>query len=239
MRLHRFIGDFDLNKSPLKIKDSELVNQIRNVLRLEKGAEFILSDGDLNEARVIILEMTKDTVEVDISEKLKNENEPEQNVALYCSILKKENFELVVQKATEIGVREIIPVISSRTIKLDVRLDRLKKIINEAGEQSGRGILPNLREPIKFEDAIKEAYSSDKLNILFDKSGESLTTLNRQNNKGRIGIWIGPEGGWTDQEIESAKSAGFKILNLGKLTLRAETAAITSSFIIVNKFSCS
>ena len=235
MRLHRFIGDYDLTSDHLKIKDSDLTNQVRNVLRLKKGDEIILADGNLNEARTKVSEISKDVVEVDIVEKWHNQNESESDVVLYCAILKRENFELVVQKATEIGAKKIVPIITERTVKLDIRPDRLQKIIREAGEQSGRGKLPILSDTVEFSDAIG-TLSGNGLNLFFDKSGESFTTISRQDNVSRTGIWIGPEGGWTDQEVESARSAGFKILNLGKLTLRAETAAITASFAVVNKF---
>jgi len=112
MRLHRFIGKFDFSQSRLKIYDEEILKQIRNVLRLKKGDSIILADGKLNEAVVRITESDKKFLEVEILEKSVNKNEPERHGILYCAILKRENFEWVAQKATEVGIKEIVPVIS-------------------------------------------------------------------------------------------------------------------------------
>lgn len=229
MKPHRFIGNFNLKTGNLELKDKELFNQMRNVLRLEVGDEVMLCDGKLNEARVKIIGFRKDSIEFNILEKWQNQNEPERHVVLYCSILKKENFELVVQKATEIGVSEIVPVIAARTVKLDVRKNRLEKIIKEAAEQSGRGIVPVLHDPVDFKKAIDLAVK-DSLNILFDSSGSSLNSL-VTNHWSLVTIFIGPEGGWTSEELEAVKIADFEIISLGKLTLRAETAAIIASYI--------
>ena len=158
MRLHRFIGDFsfeegsasggNFSKNKLTISDKELVNQIKNVLRLKIGDEIRLDDGKEKSALAEIISITRAGIEVDISEVSENKNELPIYGTLYCSILKRENFELVAQKATEIGIKEIVPIISSRTIKLNLREDRLEKIIKEAAEQSGRGIVPKLNKPM-------------------------------------------------------------------------------------------
>src|SRR3989344_4947911 len=148
MKIHRFIGNFKIKIGALRINDEELLNQLRNVLKLKVGEKIILCDGRRNEGSAEIKEYGKDYVEVEIKEVGVNENEPEKQVILYCSILKRENFELVVQKATEIGIKEIVPIITERTVKLDIRKDRLEKIIREAAGQSGRGTVPVLHEPI-------------------------------------------------------------------------------------------
>ncbi len=245
MKNHRFIGDFSLKIGNLKLRDDELFNQARNVLRLKVGDEIILGDGKLNEARAKIKGYERGVVDVEILAINRNQNESKNHVVLYCSILKKENFELVVQKATEVGISEIVPIITARTVKLDVRKDRLEKIIKEAAEQSGRGVVPILHDPIDFEKAI---FGVDKssINFFFDKSGEvfqhrksgGFTMLTYKSDPSPnsyklipIHIFIGPEGGWNLQEIEAAKIAGFEIISLGKLTFRAETAAIIASYI--------
>lgn len=237
MRLNRFILNSNLKSGILKLNDEDLLNQIRNVLKLRVGEKIILSDGSGKEATADIKAYGNDFVEVEAGEPVFNDNESEAYAVLYCSILKRENFELVVQKATEAGIKEIVPIITGRTVKLNVRQDRLAKIIKEASEQSGRGVVPVLREPVDFEESVKAA-GENTLNMFFDGSGESFGSPERLNNEGRIGIWIGPEGGWTDKEIELARESGFKIINLGKLTLRAETAAIVASYLIVHNFTC-
>lgn len=237
MRLNRFFGDFDLAQKILRISDGDFLHQVKNVLRLGAGEEIILADGQGKEAIAKISRYGKDFAEIEILEVKQNQNEPEKRVILYCSILKRENFELAVQKAVEAGVSEITPIISGRTVKTGLKYDRLEKIIKEAAEQSGRGIVPVLREATKFNDALAGA-KENTANILFDLSGAKFvrsdcTNLGQQE-KIRVGIFIGPEGGWSEEEIGAAKEAGFKILSLGKLTLRGETAAIVASYLVYN-----
>jgi len=236
MKIHRFIGNFKIKIGALRINDEELLNQLRNVLKLKVGEKIILCDGRRNEGSAEIKEYGKDYVEVEIKEVGVNENEPEKQVILYCSILKRENFELVVQKATEIGIKEIIPLITARTVKLDIRKERLEKIIKEAAEQSGRGIAPVLNEPIDFEKAIKNI-NSKNANFLFDISGKEFNS-DTTNFLLHTTIWIGPEGGWHADEVQRvlslSKELNFKIMSLGKTTLRAETAAIIGSYLVIN-----
>jgi len=234
MRLHRFIGNFSFNTKIFKISDLDVLNQIRNVLRLKSGEEIILSDGNGSEARVRIMNFEKNSFEVEILESFYNINEPKKKCLLYCAVLKRENFELVVQKATEAGVSEIFPLITDRTIKLNIRQDRLEKIIREAAEQSGRGIVPILHEPIKLEDAIKNSTTNN--NFIFDVSGTDVSLSEKDRQNDQVNIWIGPEGGWTVNELSLAKSSGFKVLSLGRLTLRAETAAIVATYLVVHNY---
>jgi len=134
-------------------------------------------------------------------------------------------------------VREIIPIICQRTVKTGLKYDRLQKIIKEAAEQSGRGIVPIMGKTTNFKKAIADA-SENNLNILFASSGVKLlmsdiNSLTQQENA-RAGIFIGPEDGWSEEEINAAKEAGFKIVSFGKLILRAETAAIVGTYLVCN-----
>jgi 16S rRNA (uracil1498-N3)-methyltransferase len=235
MRIHRFIGDFDFkDKKFFEISDRDLFHQVKDVLRMRPGHCLILSDGKLNEALIEVLSFKKNSFKVKILEERKNDKEPERDVILYCSILKKQNFELVVQKATEIGIKEITPIVSQRVVKTNLRFDRLNKIIKEAAEQSGRGLLTKLNKILNFQEAVKEASKNNDLNILFDQKGEEIKgEISRVENKKarRIGVFIGPEGGWSQEEIQLVKDKKFKILSLGKLTFRSETAAIVASYL--------
>ena len=232
MRLHRFIGHFDLNQKQIVVNSEDFVNQARNVLRLKVGDKLILCDGNLKEAVAEIVNLNKEFAELKIVETCKNENESEKNVALYCSVLKKENFEITVQKAVEVGVKEIVPIITDRTVKLGLNKERLNKIIKEAAEQSGRGILPNLNEAIDFDKAIIEAKNKNEVNLFFQIGypplGHSMSKFKK------IGVFVGPEGGWTEEETKIAQSNGFTLVGLGKTILRAETAAMISSYLTAN-----
>ena len=231
MKIHRFIGSFDLSKESLQITDTEIVNQMKNVLRLKKGELVELCDGKHISVIAEICNMKKNNIDVLIKEKEENKNQPKNNVALFCAVLKKENFELVVQKATECGVSKIVPIISERTIKTGLNIERLQKIAKEASEQCGRINIPEILEPINFDKSL-ELTNKNNLNIVFDSSGESLGSLAAKS--GNVNIFIGPEGGWTEKEIIEAKNLNFKIASLGSLTLRGETAAIIATYLISN-----
>ncbi len=232
MRIHRFIGLFDFSGKVVHITDREIVHQIRSVLKLKAGELVILSDGHMKEINGRIKDVGMRSVEVDIIRKHDNENEAGLHVVLYCAVLKKENFDLVVQKATEVGVYEIIPVVSNRTVKLNVNGERLQKIAREAAEQSGRGIVPKIHEPMDFKQALEHArpnnanYFFELGAPLFDKG------ILRMKDMHRVGLFIGTEGGWDPSEVEAAKLNYFHMASLGPLTFRAETAAIIGSYLI-------
>ncbi len=234
MRLHRFIGQFNLTNDIVEISDVDLVNQIKNVFRFSAGDQIILCDGASNEATAEIVSIDKKKVEARIIERSVNKNKPKNETVLYCAMLKKENFELVVQKAVECGISEIVPVITERTVKLNLNEDRLAKIAREAAEQSGRGTVPKIKKPIKLEEAIKDT-AKNSLNLFFDETGEDkVISILESNKQPRINAWVGPEGGWSEKEIELANQAGFKAVSLGKLTLRGETAAIVAAYFVAN-----
>lgn len=230
MRLHRFFIKENANGKIIRITDGDLIKQWRDVLRLKNGAEVFVFNGNGMEVRTKIANLSKDGAELEVIDVFKNENEPERKVILYCSLLKHENFELVVKKATEVGACDIVPIIAERTEKLNLRADRLGKIIKEAAEQSGRTIVPKLHEPIKFEEALEYAKKNDA-NLFFDKSGTVFNDLRLTISDLPIGVFVGPEGGWTESESKLAESAGLNVVSLGKLTLRAETAAIVAVYL--------
>jgi 16S rRNA (uracil1498-N3)-methyltransferase len=237
--MHRFIGKFPISDDKFWIGDKELTHQIRDVLKLRVGEKIVLvgekgsprssTGGAGLEAVCEIVGFDNDYVGVKVLENLENKNDPKTVVELYLAILKNENFELATQKAVEVGVSKIIPIVTERTIKTGLKLDRLKKIMKEASEQSGRGLVPEIIEPIEYKSALKLAKGND-FNVLYDPSGED---SNAKHAGKRIGIFIGPEGGWTEKEISMARVAHCKILSFGKLVYRAETAAIISVYEVV------
>ncbi len=234
MRIPRFFVSFDLGQDRIEIRDANIVHQIMRVLRMCDGQELILCNGDGSDVRVWILGSTKDMVTVEVIGREKNENESERDVVLYCSILKRENFEWVAQKATEIGVSEIIPLVAQHTVKLELKEERLRKIIQEAAEQSGRSVLPRLQISMGFEQAVKEA-TLDSINLFFDASGKEFDKKLIKKEQ-RINIFIGPEGGWSEEEVETARRNKFIFVGLGGLTLRAETAAVIGTYLAAQGF---
>jgi 16S rRNA (uracil1498-N3)-methyltransferase len=149
---------------------------------------------------------------------------------LYCAILKRENFELALQKAVEVGVTRIVPVRSHRTVKFNIKRERMAAIIKEAAEQSGRGIIPVLDEPKSFPDAVGDSIHHDG-RLFFDVYGSpfEVTTV---HTLASVCAFIGPEGGWSDEERAAAKQAGLRSVSLGPLVMRGETAAIVAGYLL-------
>lgn len=224
--MHRFIGKFPIADDKFWVGDEELVHQIKDVLKLRVGEKIVLVGDAGKEAVCEIVGFDGDYLGVKVLENLENKNDPEVAVELYLAVLKNENFELAAQKAVEVGVSRIVPIITERTIKTGIKLDRLKKIMKEASEQSGRGSVPEILEPMDFKNAIKFAKCND-VNIFYDPTGNK---EHHQKTNRRIGVFVGPEGGWSEKEISMARVAHFEIANFGKLIYRAETAAIIAVY---------
>lgn len=225
MKIHRFIGQYDFSKTSIQISHVETVKQIRNVLKMEEGEIIELGDGKGKVAQVKITKIEKGEIECEVLEVLEA-NYPKRKVALYLAILKKENFELAVQKAVECGVASIVPVITERTVKTGLNTKRLEKIILEASEQCGQSIVPTLSPIMNFADALADGKSSDEKVIFHLVDDEYAPNQDAKS----ISIFIGPEGGFTDNEITLAKNAGYTVASLGPLTLRGETAAIVATY---------
>ncbi|MDO8601546.1 MAG: RsmE family RNA methyltransferase [bacterium] len=230
MKIHRFYVSGDLSTGVLTIIDPEINNQIRNVLKLKIGEPVILFNGAGSEATAIITDIAKTGLIVEISKVRANAAEPKRFVRLYLAILKKEHFELAAQKAVECGVGEIIPVITSRTVKLALKPERVMKIMQEAAEQSGRGVVPRLADIVKFDEALTEATKHNHENFFCDGGAQSELRPRTE----RVGVWIGPEGGFSPEEVQKAHESGFIGVSLGSLTLRAETAAIVATYLVTH-----
>ncbi len=229
MKLHRFIGDFDFSQKTVEIKNPENIKQIKGVLRLEEGDSLVLSDGKGKQVEVSIISMSKDKINCSVVKEVLG-NDPARKVNLYLAILKKENFELAVQKAVECGVATITPVITERTIKTGLNTERLNKIILEASEQCGRSIVPLLSPILDFSPALAFGIAAPE-KVIFHLVDE---TYQPNIEAKSASIFIGPEGGFTEKEITLAKEAGYTVAGLGPLTLRGETAAIVATYRAVN-----
>lgn len=233
MKLHRFIGEYNLNQNEVKITNLENIKQIKGVLRLKEGESVVLSDGLGSQVEAKITSLAHDKIICEIIRKLES-SEPKKKVSLCLAILKKENFELAVQKAVECGVSEIIPIITERTIKTGLNMERLNKIILEASEQCERSVVPKLHEIMKFEDAIKGGgnSSANLEKVIFHT--ENSTEYTPSKNINSASIFIGPEGGFTEDEIILANKYGYTVASLGNFILRGETAAIVATYRVVN-----
>lgn len=232
MRLHRFfIADEAVNGDKARIRDPKLLNQWRNVFRYTTGSRVLLFDGTGAEYLALIASINPDRAELQILEKEHRATEKpavEKKIFLFMSLIKNNNFELVLQKATEIGVDVIVPIVSDRVIKKGMNIERSKRILIEAAEQSGHSLVPELREPQDVKSALEHF---DGKIIVLQSGGTAwnskFQSVIKKSTKD-VSFVIGPEGGWSPAELEFFDSHKFTKVSLGTQTLRAETAAIAT-----------
>lgn len=282
MRLHRFYISEPVGlKTELTIDSPELVNQIRRVFRLKTGDSIVIFDGsgfdyectiDFPEKKNTIV--SNDKIQMHVVATKRSAFFPVRKVFLYAAVVKKDTFEWIVEKATELGVTDIIPVMAERSEKKSLNEGRLKKIAVEASEQSGRGTIPNIHPIVEFKEAVTQSIvqsSSERISgtlaahaplrsrigdvspssslpidlqsrglenkeiksIAFHLEGESLKTLRSDLKESNIACFIGPEGGWSESEIDLFHKNKIPIVSLGSQVLRAETAVIATLSLIM------
>lgn len=214
----------------------EISRRILKVLRLKKNDTLVLFDGVGNEYQVIVTEIIKGKdAKVEI---IKKEHTAEENgliIALLQGLPKGEKMDFIVQKTTELGVKKIIPVISERSIpkltepKISKKVDRWYKIAISAAEQCGAARLPSISEPKIFLEAIKEVENYELKLLFYEKERKNTfkAILSEHPMVKKIAVFIGPEGGFSEQEVSDANKLGFIPVSLGKQILRTETAPIT------------
>lgn len=225
MRLHRFFiltpvpssGDFT-------VTDENLLNQWRNVLRMDVGDTLVAFDGRGEEAVCTIDQLEKKSAMLSVTEYRKGII-PTREITLFMALIKRDNFELVLQKATELGVSCIVPIQTARSEKKGMNRERSEKILREATEQSGRTTIPVLDGEVRLVDMVKNYQIPF---VAFDPRG----TISARDAQGGIldktGIIIGPEGGFTEEEILVFSEHNISIVCTGKTILRAETAAVVA-----------
>lgn len=226
MRIHRFYTDTSISGQKFTIEDRDMVHQWRSVFRYNVGSQVILFDGSGTDYLCLITLLTNSSASLEVVEELSGGEEPKRKVTLCLGLIKKDNFELVVEKATELGVTEIIPVLCERSEKKNLNIERLKKIVIEASEQSGRGTVPVVREIIDLPELLQEG-NLPKKKLLLHLDGEYVGDALGDEGE-EIVIFIGPEGGWSENELKIFETFGIPQTSLGSQVLRAETAAIAT-----------
>ncbi len=214
---------------------------ISKVLRLTEGDCIEVCDGHNNEYITKIQTISKSKVDLSILEKKLSETEPNIKVTLFQSIPKSDKMEMIIQKVTELGIFNVFPVISKRTIiKLNgkneqKKIERWRRIAIEAAKQCKRGIIPDINTPITFEQMLESVYQYDLVIIPYEKEkGQGFKNLLKSNGcLKKIAIVIGPEGGFDDQEILTARKAGAVPVTLGPRILRTETAGFVALSILM------
>lgn len=223
------------------------VNHIKNVLRMKVGEELHISDGNNKKYLCEISAISSDEICVSIKEELVSDTELPSKIYLFQGLPKSDKMELIVQKAVELGVYEIIPVATKRAVvKLDdkkatKKVERWNSISEGGAKQSGRNVIPKVKSVMSYREAIQYAKGLDIILIPYelaegmDDTRQIIEVIRPGQS---IGIFIGPEGGFETAEVEYALEQGAKAITLGKRILRTETAGLTTLSILMYHLEC-
>ena len=199
--------------------------KINDVLHIVDGLGFIYE--------CKISEINKNNLSAEIVSKKESTNEPNLNISLALGLLKNPSkYDFVVEKATELGVKKIIPFTSKFTIAQKPKIDRWQNLAVSAMKQSQRAFLPVITECISFKNLMN---ISTDIKLIADMESEQFLTENHDNINREALILVGPEGGFSDEEIGEALANGFRKFNLSNMRLRAETAAIASIPLLIER----
>jgi len=230
MKLHRFyIGNTELAHE-FWTSDERLFHQWTRVLRFQPAQQLILFNDKKEERQYEVVKLGTDAVHLKMVTKLVAK-EPKRELYLCFSLLKKDKNEWVLQKATELGVRHFVPIMSDRTEKAGFDMERARKIVIEAAEQCGRSDIPRVREPLRLETAITELSPHAELYIAEQASTQS-STLDPKSATA-LAVFIGPEGGWSDREKAFFTEQQVRHISISDFTLRAETACISAAVLLM------
>lgn len=240
-----FINNNQIDNNTIIITGAD-VNHISNVLRMKIGEEIQVCDTETANNYIVKLQnFEKEKIFCEIIKKIESEAESNINLKIFQGIPKSDKMELIIQKSTELGVKEIIPVQMERCVSKITskdekkKIERWQKIAEMASKQSGRDIIPKISNSIKIKDICKLINELDILIVPYEKAEnytfkDAIEEIKNKNIKEpSIGIVIGPEGGFDYNEIELLKNAGAKIVTLGKRILRTETVALAMSSVIM------
>lgn len=223
----------------LSIPDDEQVitivgadaRHIAGSLRMRPGDPLTVCNGHGTDFACIITTADNEQVVLEVTDRHQNKSEPTVEITLYQGLPKGDKLEWIIQKAVELGVTRIVPVVTARSIaksssREDQKTARRQKIADEAAGQSGRGILPAVEPPISFGEAIARIHK-ERTVVFYECGGAPLSTLLTDKPE-KLSLFIGPEGGIAPEEIEKLTAAGAKTATLGPRILRCETAPLAA-----------
>ncbi len=233
MRIHRFYINIPISGKTFDVTDRDLVHQWKNVFRYNVGSQVIVFDGSGIDYHCIISSLRGLGATLTVIREVKKEDkEPRKNIWLLPALVKKDNLDLIVQKATEIGVNSLTPILCEHSEKKKINLERLRKIAIEASEQSGRGDIPSIHPVSKIE----EIFLSGELpqeKIVLSPEGMLFKQYRDSTNHASVAVFVGPEGGFSAKEMQLFKSYNIKQVSLGPQILRAETASISIASLLL------
>ena len=230
---HFFVSEEQINGENAYIEGGD-VNHIVNVLRMKPGEELLISvKGDWDYLCKIV-DIETDSVNLKVLESMEQRELP-VNITLLQGIPKSDKLEMIIQKAVELGVSEIIPVKTKRVVvkidekKADTKVNRWNAIAESAAKQSKRSIIPKVSGPMSIDNALEIVKDFGVKLIPYenadgiDKTRKILDSMDKTKD---IAVFIGPEGGFEEAEVERIKNSGFEVITLGKRILRTETAGL-------------
>ena len=231
---HFFIPPEWLHNNQVILLDP-VAHQIRNVLRMEPGQYLCLLDNQGWQYKAEITAIARHQIHVTLLDQQPAANEPTITFTLYQSLLKRDNFEWVLQKGTELGVTRFVPLITQRTVARTKsnKEARWQRILTEAAEQCRRGRIPHLAAPLTFAQALNQTAACRFIAWVGDMA-PPLPPFPLPL-PATIHLFIGPEGGFTDDEIQQARQHYIQSFTLGPRTLRSETAAITATALLMSQ----
>lgn len=235
--MYRFyIEQNQIHDEYITIEGSD-VNHIKNVLRMKVGEAMILCDGQGTDYHCTIDTLSNDFIQAKVVEVENTQTELPAKIYLFQGLPKKDKMELIIQKAVELGVYQIVPVMMKRSVvKLDdkkkeqKKLERWQSIATSAAKQSGRGIIPEVVPVMSYKDAISMAKEMEYKVLPFEHAEgmeETKKIIKEVHGKKSVAVFIGPEGGFEDDEVAYAMESEIKPITLGKRILRTETAGLT------------
>ena len=234
--MHRFLLKGEAIEGRYELSKEEL-HHLQNVLRIKNDSEIIVFDGRGKEYLALFKE-DESGFFAEIIRETTEEREAVLKIKLFQGVPKGEKMELIIQKCTELGVSEIIPVLSSRCVvqleegKAEKKRQRWQKIAEEAAKQCRRSMIPPVRKPSKFSEIIADLCLEDDSVVLWENEDSlSLREALESFEQSELNIFVGPEGGWSEEEIAALQEKGVRSVTLGKRILRTETAAITATVI--------
>lgn len=238
---HFFVKPEQINENKIYITGQD-VNHIKNVLRMKIGEEIEVNDGTSNKYLGCVSEMSSDEIIVDIQSVSTSDTELASAIHLFQGLPKGDKMELIVEKAVELGVKSIIPMETKRAIvKLDdkkkhKKLEKWNSVALSAAKQSARGCVPTVEAVMTIGNAFEMAKELDHVLVPYELAkgmNDTKEAIDRIKQGDSVGIFIGPEGGFDEKEIEKALATGAKPISLGSRILRTETAGITTLSILM------
>ena len=238
---HFFVTPDQVDEKNIYIEGSD-VNHMRNVLRMKTGGQVEVSDGNNLKYLCEIVDYETDRAVLKILERRKADTELSSKLYLFQGLPKSDKMELIVQKAVELGAYEIVPVATKRcVVKLDAKkaekkVERWNSIAESAAKQAGRSMIPEVSEVMSYQAALRMAKELDVVLIPYELAEgmeETKAVIKAMKSGQSVGIFIGPEGGFEQEEVEEAVMQGAKPVTLGRRILRTETAGMAMLSILM------